>query len=93
MSSQGKYKDIILVDEKSNDSSGSENFEMPGKRKRSSEDATPEEKRRRFLERNRFERLLTFIRKRLTQVRKIKSTKNIGLRQFAKFNPRHNSVI
>ncbi|XP_057293852.1 cyclic AMP-dependent transcription factor ATF-2-like [Hydractinia symbiolongicarpus] len=53
MSSQGKYKDIILVDEKSNDSSGSENYEMPGKRKRSSEDATPEEKRRRFLERNR----------------------------------------
>ena len=50
-SNQGKYKDIILEDE----DSMKEGSESGGKRRgRTSEDLTPDEKRRKFLERNRF---------------------------------------
>lgn len=48
-SNQGKYKDIILDDEFSLSDDG-----MGGKRKRSFEDSSPDDKRRRFLERNRY---------------------------------------
>lgn len=47
-SNQGKYKDIILDDEFVLSDDG-----MGGKRKRSFEDSSPDDKRRRFLERNR----------------------------------------
>lgn len=47
-SSQGKYKDIILEDELGDIELGKRRGRTPG------EDYSPEEKRRRFLERNRY---------------------------------------
>ena len=54
-SQQGKYKDIVLMDVNGD--------EIPMKRKNrtTSDDASPDEKRRRFLERNRYYKPLIVI--------------------------------